>query len=141
MMRCSGHGYRALIMALRERRDHARISSTGQMLGRALHSLAESWTRLRCYIFSLRSDRSGKGTLTYANTGHPHAVRQSARGTDHRLSGESATRNVTTSNMASLSWVKKKDLLVLSPMDQRPRTEAIGLGEDACSSSFARTGK
>jgi phosphoserine phosphatase RsbU/P len=56
-----------------------------------------------------------KGKLTYANTGHPHAFVISQEGTSTRLSAVNPPLGMLddTPSTASLSWVGKKDLLVL----------------------------
>ena len=55
------------------------------------------------------------GRLTYANTGHPHAFVFSEEGTVTRLAAVNPPlgMNDDIPSTASLSWVKKKDLLVL----------------------------
>jgi sigma-B regulation protein RsbU (phosphoserine phosphatase) len=57
----------------------------------------------------------GKEKLTYANTGHPHAFVISQEGTVTRLAAVNPPLGMIdeTPNTASLSWVRKKDLLVL----------------------------
>jgi len=56
-----------------------------------------------------------KGKLTYANTGHPHAFVISQEGTSTRLSAVNPPLGMLDDipSTASLSWVGKKDLLVL----------------------------
>jgi sigma-B regulation protein RsbU (phosphoserine phosphatase) len=56
-----------------------------------------------------------KGTLRYANTGHPHAFVVSAEATVTRLAAVNPPLGMDsdTPSAASLSWVKGKDLLVL----------------------------
>jgi sigma-B regulation protein RsbU (phosphoserine phosphatase) len=56
-----------------------------------------------------------KGKLSYANTGHPHAFVISQEGTVTRLSAVNPPLGMAENvpNTASLSWVGKKDLLVL----------------------------
>jgi len=56
-----------------------------------------------------------KGTLSYANTGHPHAFVISQEGTITRLSAVNPPLGMVEDvpNTASLSWVGRKDLLVL----------------------------
>jgi phosphoserine phosphatase RsbU/P len=116
----SGHGYRAaLIMALAMSASaiHAQnIVNPGQMLGALLQSLREELesTEMFTSLFYGVVDPE-KGKLTYANTGHPHAFVISGEGTSTRLAAVDPplgmVDDVPTS--ASLSWVPKKDLLVL----------------------------
>src|SRR5437016_14590053 len=56
-----------------------------------------------------------KGKLSYANTGHPHAFVISQEGTVTRLAAVNPPLGLLDDvpNTASLTWVKKKDLLVL----------------------------
>ena len=116
----SGHGYRAaLIMALAMSASaiHAQnIVNPGQMLGALLHTLREELETTEMFIslFYGVIDPE-KGTLTYANTGHPHAFVVSEEGTVTRLAAVNPPLGMVdeTPSTASLSWVKKKDLLVL----------------------------
>jgi sigma-B regulation protein RsbU (phosphoserine phosphatase) len=116
----SGHGYRAaLIMALAMSASaiHAQnIVNPGQMLGALLQSLREELESTEMFIslfYGVVDPEKGK--LTYANTGHPHAFVISGEGTSTRLAAVDPplgmVDDVPTS--ASLSWVPKKDLLVL----------------------------
>ena len=116
----SGHGYRAaLIMALAMSASaiHAQnIVNPGQMLGALLQSLREELESTEMFIslfYGVVDPQKGK--LTYANTGHPHAFVISGEGTSTRLAAVDPplgmVDDVPTS--ASLSWVPKKDLLVL----------------------------
>jgi sigma-B regulation protein RsbU (phosphoserine phosphatase) len=116
----SGHGYRAaLIMALAMSASaiHAQnYVNPGQMLGALLHSLREELETTEMYISLFYGVVDpGKGTLTYANTGHPHAFVVSEEGTITRLAAVNPPLGMVDEipNMASLSWVPKKDLLVL----------------------------
>jgi sigma-B regulation protein RsbU (phosphoserine phosphatase) len=116
----SGHGYRAaLIMALAMSASaiHAQnIVNPGQMLGALLHSLREELETTEMFIslfYGVIDPEKGK--LTYANTGHPHAFVFSEEGTVTRLAAVNPPlgMNDDIPSTASLSWVKKKDLLVL----------------------------
>jgi sigma-B regulation protein RsbU (phosphoserine phosphatase) len=116
----SGHGYRAaLIMALAMSASaiHAQnIVNPGQMLGALLHTLREELATTEMFIslfYGVIDPEKGK--LTYANTGHPHAFVISEEGTVTRLAAVNPPLGMVdeTPSTASLSWVKKKDLLVL----------------------------
>jgi sigma-B regulation protein RsbU (phosphoserine phosphatase) len=116
----SGHGYRAaLIMALAMSASaiHAQnFVNPGQMLGALLHSVREELEATEMYISLFYGVIDpAKGTLTYANTGHPHAFVVSEEGTITRLAAVNPPLGMVdeTPNMASLTWVPKKDLLVL----------------------------
>jgi sigma-B regulation protein RsbU (phosphoserine phosphatase) len=116
----SGHGYRAaLIMALAMSASaiHAQnIVNPGQMLGALLQSLREELESTEMYIslfYGVVDPEKGK--LTYANTGHPHAFVISGEGTSTRLAAVNPPLGMVEDvpTAASLSWVPKKDLLVL----------------------------
>jgi phosphoserine phosphatase RsbU/P len=88
----------------------------GEMLGALLRSLREELetTEMFISIFYGVVD-PGKGRLAYANTGHPHAFVVSEEGTITRLSAVNPPLGMLDEipNTASLTWVPKKDLLVL----------------------------
>src|ERR1700738_2437776 len=116
----SGHGCRAALimgLAMSASAIHAQnFVNPGQMLGALLHSLREELDATEMYISLFYGVIDpGKGKLTYANTGHPHAFVISEEGTITRLAAVNPPLGMVedTPNMASLSWVKKKDLLVL----------------------------
>ncbi|HEY6089938.1 MAG TPA: GAF domain-containing SpoIIE family protein phosphatase [Gemmatimonadaceae bacterium] len=116
----SGHGYRAaLIMALSMSASaiHAQnFINPGEMLGALLQSLREELetTEMFISIFYGVVD-PGKGRLSYANTGHPHAFVISEEGTITRLSAVNPPLGMLDEvpQTASLSWVPGKDLLIL----------------------------
>jgi len=116
----SGHGYRAaLIMALSMSASaiHAQnFVNPGEMLGALLKSLREELESTEMFIsmfYGVVDPEHEK--LTYANTGHPHAFVISQEGTVTRLAAVNPPLGMIADvpNTASLSWVKKKDLLVL----------------------------
>jgi sigma-B regulation protein RsbU (phosphoserine phosphatase) len=116
----SGHGYRAaLIMALAMSASaiHAQnFVNPGEMLGALLHSLREELETTEMFISMFYGVVDPeKGKLTYANTGHPHAFVISQEGTSTRLSAVNPPLGMLDDipSTASLSWVGKKDLLVL----------------------------
>jgi sigma-B regulation protein RsbU (phosphoserine phosphatase) len=116
----SGHGYRAaLIMALAMSASaiHAQnFVNPGEMLGALVHSLREELETTEMFISMFYGVVDPeKGRLTYANTGHPHAFVISEEGTSTRLSAVNPPLGMLDEipNTASLSWVARKDLLVL----------------------------
>jgi len=116
----SGHGYRAaLIMALAMSASaiHAQITaSPGAMLGALTNSLREELEQPEMFISVFYGVVDPpNGTLTYANTGHPHAFVVSQEGTVTRLAAGNPPLGMTddTPAAATLGWEKGKDLLVL----------------------------
>jgi Serine phosphatase RsbU, regulator of sigma subunit len=116
----SGHGYRAaLIMALAMSASaiHAQnFANPGEMLGALVHSLREELETTEMFISMFYGVVDPeKGRLTYANTGHPHAFVISEEGTSTRLSAVNPPLGMLDEvpSTASLSWVGRKDLLVL----------------------------
>ena len=116
----SGHGYRAaLIMALSMSASaiHAQnFINPGEMLGALLRSLREELETTEMFISMFYGVVDPKkGRLAYANTGHPHAFVISEEGTVTRLSAVNPPLGMLDEvpSTASLSWIPRKDLLVL----------------------------
>jgi sigma-B regulation protein RsbU (phosphoserine phosphatase) len=86
------------------------------MLGALLQSLRDELETTEMFISMFYGVVDpDKGRLSYANTGHPHAFVISQEGTATRLSAVNPPLGMLDEvpNTASLSWVAKKDLLVL----------------------------
>jgi sigma-B regulation protein RsbU (phosphoserine phosphatase) len=116
----SGHGYRAaLIMALSMSASaiHAQnFINPGEMLGALLRSLREELETTEMFISMFYGVVDPKkGRLAYPNTRHPHAFVISDEGTVTRLSAVNPPLGMLDEvpSTASLSWIPRKDLLVL----------------------------
>ncbi|MGQ0714344.1 MAG: PP2C family protein-serine/threonine phosphatase [Gemmatimonadaceae bacterium] len=134
----SSHGYRAaLIMALAMSAAaiHAQTSNDpGEVLNALLASLAEELESTEMFISAFYGviDRE-KGTLRYANTGHPHAYVISSEGTMRRLSALDPPLGMVDEPPAArtVRWTRNSDLLVLftdGVSDARDRSD-VRLGE------------
>jgi sigma-B regulation protein RsbU (phosphoserine phosphatase) len=115
----SGHCYRAaLIMALAMSASaiHAQtIVNPGEMLGALVPPLREGSRRRRSFISDvLRRSGSGEGKLTRQHGTSARVRHQRGRNVHAPVGRQSTARNARrTPSTASLSWVGKKDLLVL----------------------------
>jgi sigma-B regulation protein RsbU (phosphoserine phosphatase) len=134
----SGHGYRAaLIMALAMSAAaiHAQTSNDpGEVLNALLASLTEELESTEMFISAFYGviDRE-KGTLRYANTGHPHAYVISGEGAVRRLAALDPPLGMVDEPPAArtVRWARNNDLLVLftdGVSDARDRSDAR-LGE------------
>jgi phosphoserine phosphatase RsbU/P len=134
----SGHGYRAaLIMALAMSAAaiHAQTSNDpGEVLNALLASLTEELESTEMFISAFYGviDRE-KGTLRYANTGHPHAYVISGEGTVRRLAALDPPLGMVDEPPAArtVRWTRNSDLLVLftdGVSDARDRSDTR-LGE------------
>ena len=134
----SSHGYRAaLIMALAMSATaiHAQTSNDpGEVLNALLASLAEELESTEMFISAFYGviDRE-KGTLRYANTGHPHAYIISHEGIMKRLAALDPPLGMVDEPPAArtVRWTRNNDLLVLftdGVSDARDRADAR-LGE------------
>jgi sigma-B regulation protein RsbU (phosphoserine phosphatase) len=88
----------------------------GEMLGALLKSLREELETTEMFISMFYGVIDpGKGRLSYANTGHPHAFVISQEGTVTRLSAVNPPLGMLDEvpSTASLSWVQGRDLLIL----------------------------
>lgn len=116
----SSHGYRAaLIMALAMSATaiHAQTSNDpGEVLNALLASLTEELESTEMFISAFYGviDRE-KGTLRYANTGHPHAYVITAEGTMKRLAALDPPLGMVDEPPAArtVRWTRNNDLLVL----------------------------
>jgi sigma-B regulation protein RsbU (phosphoserine phosphatase) len=116
----SGHGYRAaLIMALAMSAAaiHAQTAAgPGQMLSMLLGTLREELATTEMFIsmFFGVLDRPSS-TLTYSNTGHPHAFIFSSTGAPRRLVAHGPPLGMTDEAPASdaVPWSAGQDTLVL----------------------------
>jgi sigma-B regulation protein RsbU (phosphoserine phosphatase) len=134
----SSHGYRAaLIMALAMSATaiHAQTSNDpGEVLNALLASLTEELESTEMFISAFYGviDRE-KGTLRYANTGHPHAYIITTEGTTRRLAALDPPLGMVDEPPAArtVRWTRNNDLLVLftdGVSDARDRDDAR-LGE------------
>ena len=134
----SSHGYRAaLIMALAMSATaiHAQTSNDpGEVLNALLASLTEELESTEMFISAFYGvlDRE-KGTLRYANTGHPHAYIVSEAGTMRRLAALDPPLGMVDEPPAArtVRWTRNNDLLVLftdGVSDARDRDD-VRLGE------------
>jgi sigma-B regulation protein RsbU (phosphoserine phosphatase) len=134
----SSHGYRAaLIMALAMSATaiHAQTSNDpGEVLNALLASLTEELESTEMFISAFYGviDRE-KGTLRYANTGHPHAYIITSEGTTRRLAALDPPLGMVDEPPAArtVRWTRNNDLLVLftdGVSDARDRND-IRLGE------------
>jgi phosphoserine phosphatase RsbU/P len=116
----SSHGYRAaLIMALAMSATaiHAQTSNDpGEVLNALLASLTEELESTEMFISAFYGviDRE-KGTLRYANTGHPHAYIITNEGTMRRLAALDPPLGMVDEPPAArtVRWTRTNDLLVL----------------------------
>ena len=116
----SSHGYRAaLIMALAMSATaiHAQTSNDpGEVLNALLASLTEELESTEMFISAFYGviDRE-KGTLRYANTGHPHAYVITNEGTMKRLAALDPPLGMVDEPPAArtVRWTRNNDLLVL----------------------------
>jgi sigma-B regulation protein RsbU (phosphoserine phosphatase) len=134
----SSHGYRAaLIMALAMSATaiHAQTSNDpGEVLNALLASLTEELESTEMFISAFYGviDRE-KGTLRYANTGHPHAYIITNEGTTRRLAALDPPLGMVDEPPAArtVRWTRTNDLLVLftdGVSDARDRAD-VRLGE------------
>jgi sigma-B regulation protein RsbU (phosphoserine phosphatase) len=134
----SSHGYRAaLIMALAMSATaiHAQTSNDpGEVLNALLASLTEELESTEMFISAFYGviDRE-KGTLRYANTGHPHAYIITNEGTTRRLAALDPPLGMVDEPPAArtVRWTRNNDLLVLftdGVSDARDRDD-VRLGE------------
>jgi sigma-B regulation protein RsbU (phosphoserine phosphatase) len=134
----SSHGYRAaLIMALAMSATaiHAQTSNDpGEVLNALLASLAEELESTEMFISAFYGviDRE-KGTLRYANTGHPHAYILTHEGAPRRLAALDPPLGMVDEPPAArtVRWTRNNDLLVLftdGVSDARDRND-VRLGE------------
>ena len=130
----SSHGYRAaLIMALAMSATaiHAQTSNDpGEVLNALLASLTEELESTEMFISAFYGvlDRE-KGTLRYANTGHPHAYIVTQGGTTKRLAALDPPLGMVDEPPAArtVRWTRNNDLLVLftdGVSDARNRDDA-----------------
>ena len=96
---------------------HARGSADpAATVGALLASLADELRETEMFLTVCYAGLTGgKGKLSYANTGHPHAFVVREDGTITRLSAESPPLGMTEEapNGSSVEWKKGSDLLVL----------------------------
>ena len=134
----SSHGYRAaLIMALAMSATaiHAQTSNDpGEVLNSLLASLTEELEVTEMFISAFYAviDRE-KGTLRYANTGHPHAYVITQEGTTKRLAALDPPLGMVDEPPAArtVRWTRNNDLLALftdGVSDARDR-EDVRLGD------------
>jgi sigma-B regulation protein RsbU (phosphoserine phosphatase) len=134
----SSHGYRAaLIMALAMSATaiHAQTSNDpGEVLNALLASLTEELESTEMFISAFYGviDRE-KGTLRYANTGHPHAYVVTNEGATKRLAALDPPLGMVDEPPAArtVRWTRNNDLLVLftdGVSDARDRND-VRLGD------------